>query len=569
VPAPGIESSLQVLRTALRNRSLRRALVAFLLFNTQEYAVWVAVAVYAFQQGGAGEAGAVLVLQLVPAALVAPVAAVLADRIPRSQALVLGYGLQAGANTLLGLSLVVAPAPVAYAAAVVAACCITLTRPAHNAALPRLADTPGELTAANAASSTMDGLGTLIGPLAGGAIMASSGPGGAVLAMAVVSAASAFVALGIRVSHDDAVDPDEHVATFVAEALGGLRQARAEPDVAILLAVGGAQFVMVGMLDVFFALLAIDVLGSGESGAGVLAAGFGLGLLLGAAGAVGLVGVRRLAPAVLVALLGSGASLAALALASSVPLAVFVLALCGATIGLFAVSSRTLLQRRADDEVLARVFGLEEALQMVGLAVGAAAAPVLVVSFGARGALAAAGGLLALVALAASPRVRRIDATAEGPGPDFDLLRDLRAASPVRAGAARAPPDPGEREAGRRGDPRRRPGGPGLRDPQRPGRGLEARTPRRRARSGRLRGRDRPAARRAPHRHGHRGGRCRSARAGTRRLPRRGQRRTPESRSRRGGDGPAARRRGLRARASSRHRTATRIDRTAPRHEPK
>ena len=151
--------------------------LAFLLFNTQEYAVWVAVAVYAFQQGGAGEAGAVLVLQLVPAALVAPVAAVLADRIPRSKALVLGYGLQTCATTLLGLSLVRAPAPVAYAAAVLAACCVTLTRPAHNAVLPRLADTPGELTAANAASSTMDGLGTLVGPLAGGAIMAWSGPG--------------------------------------------------------------------------------------------------------------------------------------------------------------------------------------------------------------------------------------------------------------------------------------------------------------------------------------------------------------------------------------------------------
>ena len=54
---------------------------------------------------------------------------------------------------------------------------------------------------------------------------------------------------------------------------------------------------------------------------------------------------------------------------------------------------------------------------MVGLAIGAAAAPLLVASFGARGALAAAGGLLALVALVASPRVRRIDARAEGPGP--------------------------------------------------------------------------------------------------------------------------------------------------------
>ena len=104
-------ATLGVLRTALRNRSLRRALVAFLLFNTQEYAVWVAVAVYAFQQGGAGEAGAVLVLQLVPAAIVAPIGSVLADRIPRAKALVLGYGLQTCANLLLGVCLIEAAAP--------------------------------------------------------------------------------------------------------------------------------------------------------------------------------------------------------------------------------------------------------------------------------------------------------------------------------------------------------------------------------------------------------------------------------------------------------------------------
>ena len=420
-----------VLRTALRNRSLRRALVAFLLFNTQEYAVWVAVAVYAFQQGGAGEAGAVLVLQLVPAAIVAPIGSVLADRIPRAKALVLGYGLQACANLVLGVCLIEAPAPVAYAAAVMAASVITLTRPAHNAILPSLATTPGELTAANAASSTMDGIGTLIGPLAGAVLMARWGPGGAVLAMALVAALSVAAALGVRPDRPDAPHPSEHVSTFLSQALGGLRQARAEPDVATLLGVGGVQFVMVGMLDVFFALLAIDVLGSGESGAGVLAGGFGLGLLLGAAGAVGLVGVRRLAPAVLVALLGSGAALAALSVASSMPVAVAVLALCGATIGLFAVASRTLLQRRADDVVLARVFGLEEALQMIGLAVGAAAAPVLVSAFDAAGALVAAGALLVIVALGAWPRLRRIDEVTVGPGPDFDLLRRVSIFSPL------------------------------------------------------------------------------------------------------------------------------------------
>jgi len=416
-------TAIGALRVVLRNRSLRRALLAFLLFNTQEYAVWIAVAVYAFQQGGAAEAGTVLVLQLVPAAIMAPIGSVFADRIPRARALVLGYGIQTLANLVLGICLVLAPAPMAYAAAVVAASAITLTRPAHNAILPSLADTPGELTASNAASSTMDGVGTLIGPLAGAILMQLSGPGGVVLAMAGVSALAAIAALGIHQHRAEELHPEDHVSTFVSQAVGGLMEARAESDVATLLGVGGVQFVMVGMLDVFFALLAIDVLGSGESGAGVLAGGFGLGLLIGAMGAVGLVGVRRLAPSVFVALLGSGISLAGLAFASTMTVAVGVLALCGATIGLFAVASRTLLQRSADEVVLARVFGLEEALQMVGLAVGAAAAPLLVSVFGAQGALLAAGGLLALAASAAWPRLRRIDETTAGPGPEFDVVR--------------------------------------------------------------------------------------------------------------------------------------------------
>ena len=240
----------------------------------------------------------------------------------------LSYGLQTGANLLLGVCSVEAPAPVAYAAAVVAASVITLTRPAHNAILPSLAETPGELTAANAASSTMDGIGTLIGPLAGAIPMGRWGPeapwdGGRLGALGPRQRSGAAGSIGRAHS-------SEHVSTFLTQALGGLRQARREPDVATLLGVGGVQFgVMVGMLDVFFALLAIDMLGSGEGGAGVLAGGSASVFLLGAAGAVGLVGVRRLAPAVLVALLGSGAALGALSLASTMPVAVVVLALRG------------------------------------------------------------------------------------------------------------------------------------------------------------------------------------------------------------------------------------------------
>ena len=37
----------------------------------------------------------------------------------------------------------------------------------------------------------------------------------------------------------------------------------------------GAQFLVLGMLDIFLAVLAIDVLDVGQEGAGVLAAGVG------------------------------------------------------------------------------------------------------------------------------------------------------------------------------------------------------------------------------------------------------------------------------------------------------
>ncbi len=50
------------------------------------------------------------------------------------------------------------------------------------------------------------------------------------------------------------------------------------------------------------------------------------------------------------------------------------------------VAGRTLLQRITPDWVLARVFGLQESMMMGGLALGAAAAPLLVSWLGGRGA---------------------------------------------------------------------------------------------------------------------------------------------------------------------------------------
>ena len=59
-------------RTVLGNASLRRVLLAYLVFSAQEYAIWIAVTLFAYGRGGATEAGIVAVAQLVPASRVRP-----------------------------------------------------------------------------------------------------------------------------------------------------------------------------------------------------------------------------------------------------------------------------------------------------------------------------------------------------------------------------------------------------------------------------------------------------------------------------------------------------------------
>ncbi len=70
---------------------------------------------------------------------------------------------------------------------------------------------------------------------------------------------------------------------------------------------------------------------------------------------------------------------------------------------------------------------------MIGLAVGAAAAPVLISLFDAAGALLAAGGLLGAVAILAWPRLRRVDGLVDAPGPAFELLRRVSIFTPLPA----------------------------------------------------------------------------------------------------------------------------------------
>src|SRR5450631_1333977 len=90
-----IPEELTALRAAAWDCRLARVMIAFWLFALVNFAVWVAVLLYAYAQGGAGLAGLVGVAQLLPAAALAPMFGSVGDRMPRGTALCGAYASEA------------------------------------------------------------------------------------------------------------------------------------------------------------------------------------------------------------------------------------------------------------------------------------------------------------------------------------------------------------------------------------------------------------------------------------------------------------------------------------------
>jgi MFS family permease len=410
-----------------RNRELLRLEVGFVCFNGAEWAVWIAMLVYAYEQGGATTAGLVALAQLVPAGLFAPFAAVLADRYRPGRVLALGYVAQAGALGATAVALLAdAPPLVAYALAAGAATAVTLTRPAQAALLPSLVRTPEELTATNAVSGWVESASTLVAPALAGVLLAVGSPGLVFATMAALQVVAAFVVRPLGGPR-----PSAEPSSALSEVAAGFRVLRAARDPRLLVLLLGGQFVAIGALDVLYVVLAIDVLEMGESGAGYLNAAFGAGGVLAIAVTALLVGRRRLVPAFL---LGIAVWWLALTVLSAQPraLAAFaLLAVAGLGRNLFDVAGRTLLQRVAPPDVLARVFGVLEGAAMAGLALGSVLAPALVALVGPGAAVACVGAILPLVALVGLRRLFRLDAEATVPVVEIALLRSLPLFAPL------------------------------------------------------------------------------------------------------------------------------------------
>ncbi len=408
-----------VFARALANGSLRRVLAAYLLFNVAEWANFIALLIWAYERNGVRGASAIALIQLIPATLLAPLAAKVSARLPRHRALTLGYAAQSLAYLTTGVALAVgAPYALIAVCAAMSAVTVTLTRPVHNALLPELAETTDELTAGNTASGSVEAIAAFLGPLLSALIIVPWGAAGVLFATGFGAAAA--VALTARLHIAGAPKEERAVAGEARSAQ--LREVIRDRTARTLSAMVVAEYALVGMLDILYVVLAFELLDLSAAGPGLLNSALGMGSILGAALTVTLVGRARLAPVLVAAALVTGLPIA---LAGQVPTAALAAILLGAAgVGkLFVdIGSRTLVQRALPERMLVAVFGLHEAMMMGGMAIGSLLAPVLVTTLGPRWAFVAAGCLLPVVALASWWGLRDADSRAAVPGDIFDLL---------------------------------------------------------------------------------------------------------------------------------------------------
>ena len=397
-----MRSALGALRAVFASPALRRLQLAWIGSILGAWAYIVALGVYAYDQGGPAAVGLVGLIRFFPAAILAPFTSSLVDRFSRVTVMVWSDVVRSA--VMLGAAATIAadgPAPMVYALVAVSAVAGTLFRPAKSALLPALVATPGELTAANVASSALESVGMFLGPALGGALLAISSPSVVFAANGLAFLWSAALVFGLR-AHEPA-------RKRVARHPAGISTIVHEPNLRTLVGLYGAQTLVAGAVNVLVVVAAFQLLDLDEAGVGLLYATLGVGGLIGGFVALVLAARGRLARDFAIGLALFGLPLALIGGLPTAVVAVVALAIVGIGNSIVDVSALTIMQRAVPDDVLGRALGALDGLMLATLGLGSVLAPVLVGVVGAEWSLVITGAVLPVLALLTRPRLRAID----------------------------------------------------------------------------------------------------------------------------------------------------------------
>ena len=417
-----VRATVAAVRQALANDGIRRLELVWSIGIAADAALLVVLLVAVYAQDGIVAAGVLGAVRMGPAVIAGILAGTVVRRFGgRRVLLVLGI-----LRTIVaGLCAVVIagglPTILLYVLATAGAVAGAPVRPAAVTLMPGLARSPGELVAANMAWGTGEGLGTFAGPFVAGLLIAAGQPALAAVVVAVAYAGTVLVVIGLRFEQAmDAIGGTRQRGAGIAE---GLRALRDRPVLRwSMLGVYG-QVLTRGLLNPLLVVASVELLGMGDAGVGLLSAALGLGGFFGAVFAVSLTRAGALIRTQCAALAYWGAPIALLGLVANPAVGLGAMVVTGVANAVYDVAIITIFQRGATNQERAAVFSLFEGVAGLGLVTGSLLAPVLLLAFGANGALAIAGAILPILALVIYARIGREDRVSVV---DEELVRLIR-----------------------------------------------------------------------------------------------------------------------------------------------
>ena len=413
------------------NTNLRYVQISWAASNTAYWVFSVALALYAYDKGGAAAVGLVGLLRMLPSVVAAPFAAALGDRYSRQLVILVVNVTRTAAIILTAVFAFLGfPAIVVYLLASLIGLLQSVFRPTQAALLPVLARSPEELTAANLVLTTIEGIGIFLGPGIGGMLLAVVGPEWVFVVSAGGFLFSALVLALVRAPRE--AERAARGGGLARESLAGFTTIAANPNLRLIVSLYGAQTLVAGVLNVLIVVSALELLDLGKPGIGFLTSAVGVGALIGGVAALALLARARLASDFAIGLVLWGVPILLIGVFPQAAFALVLLGIVGIGSTLVDVAGLTLLQRSVPDEVLARVLGVVQSVFVGTLGLGSIVAPVLISTMGIRGALIATGAFLPLLAVLFWRRLVALDERAPAPTDELEFLRQIPLFRPLQ-----------------------------------------------------------------------------------------------------------------------------------------
>ncbi|HEX5614711.1 MAG TPA: MFS transporter [Acidimicrobiia bacterium] len=381
-------------RAAFAHRDFRALIAHHAASATGQTLGTVAVTAAVWDQtASSGWVATAAAARLLPYIVVSMFAGVVADRRERRGVL----AVSAGTRAVLVLALAAAVGLEAAPALLVGLTFLmtaagTPCYPALAAAMPVVVPTE-DLAPANGILTTIESSAFVVGPAIGGVVLLVAPAEIALVVNAAVFllALACLANVGELGGGSNATRGDEGLTDALR---AGVRAIVGSPDVMTPLVLVVVVNLVYGGSLIGLLLVATELLDAGRGGFGLLNAALGVGAFVGVALTNRVARTRAPMRALAGATMFTGIPFALLAIGEVLPVAIALMVISGIGSVVTEVLAVTLMQRSLPRDVLARVFGILDAVVIGAVLLGSAGAPALVDLIGLRASLVVVGAVV-------------------------------------------------------------------------------------------------------------------------------------------------------------------------------